>query len=136
MVTPLQMKALIFLGIVFVGYSFITERGFLGNEEIHVITVVDKNREIIYDSGWIQWFVDDNRNEYNINKKMFDMIQPGHTYRIKTGKRSILSGRWCAYYMEDLGDGDRPYIVTGKQSSFGSHWHAQFAEDLGEEDKP
>jgi hypothetical protein len=135
-VTPLQIKALFILGIVFIGYSFIIERGLFGNEEIHVVTVVDKYREIYYDTGWVQWFVDDNRNEYNVDKEMYDMIQPGHTYRIKTGKQDILNRRWYAYYAEDLGAGNRSYIVTGKQSRFGSQWHAQFTEDLKEEDKP
>jgi len=41
MVTPLQMKALFILWIVFMGYSLIAKRGLLGNEEIHVVAVVD-----------------------------------------------------------------------------------------------
>lgn len=136
MTTSITGWAFAILFIVIMGYFGITENGLFGTEEEHVITVVDKESEIIYDSGWVRWFVDDNHSEYNIDKEMFDMIQPGHTYRIMTGNRGILNRRWYAYQAEDLGDGGRSYIVTGKQSFLGSQWHAQFTEESGEGDKP
>jgi hypothetical protein len=136
MTTSLTGWAFAILFIVIVGYFGITENGLFGTEEERVITVVDKESELIYDSGWVRRFWDDEHNEYNTNYEIFNKIQPGHMYHIKTGKQNIITGHWNTYYAEDLGDGGRSYIVTGKQSFLGSQWRAQFTEDPGEGDKP
>jgi len=83
--------------------SIIAERGKFGNEEEHVVTVEWKKREFYWDSGtWNEFFADEKDNIYNTDKSIYAKIQPGHTYYIKTGKQSLLNGRWYAYYVEEL----------------------------------
>lgn len=124
------------LFIVIIGYFVSTENGLFGTEEEHVITVVEKESELLYDAGWLRNFWDEEHNEYDTDYDIYNKIQPGHMYRIKTGKQNIITGHWNTYYAEDLGDGGRSYNVTGNQSRFRSHWHAKFTEDSGGGDKP
>lgn len=117
------------LFIVIFGYFELTEHGLLGAGEEHVITVVEKESELLYDAGWFYNFWDKEHNEYSTDDcEIYNKIQLGHMYRIKTG-------RWNTYYAEDLGDGGRSHTVTGNQSRFRSHWYAQFTEDMVEGDK-
>ena len=107
MVTPLMSKAIVILGlisVVFLGtFLWITEQGMFGYEEEHVVTVEWKKHEFYWDSGcWNDFFADDKDNIYNTDWEIYTKIQPGHKYYIKTGKRSLLNGRWYAYYIEEL----------------------------------
>jgi len=108
-VTPLMGKAIIIvvmmsMALLF-GYSIIIEKGMLGNEEEHIVTIQEKYREFYFDSGcWNQWFTDIDKKIYNTDFEIYTKIQPGHTYYIKTGKRSLLNGRWYAYHIEELPD--------------------------------
>lgn len=106
MVTPLIVNAIIIIVLasmaLLMGYSAIVEHGGFGNEEEHIVTIQGKDRELYFDSGWNQWFTDINGNIYNTDLEIYTKIQPEHTYYIKTGKRSLLNGRWYAYYIEEF----------------------------------
>ena len=107
MVIPLKVKAIIVVGftsmVLLLGYDTIVEDGMFGNEEGHVVTVQWKMHEFYWDSGcWNDFFADEMDNVYNTNPDIYAKIQQGHTYYIKTGKRSIFNGRWYAYYIEEL----------------------------------
>lgn len=102
MTIPLKAKVITFLWLVLLIYLLIIEQGMFGTEEEHVVTVQEKKDELIYDSGWIYLFTDEKNNKYSTKPEIYDEIQLGHTYYIKTGKRSPINGRWYAYYAKEL----------------------------------
>ncbi len=106
-VVPLKAKAIVIVSLIsmvlLLGYAIIVEDGMFGNEEEHVVTVQWKMHEFYWDSGcWNDFFADEMDNVYNTNPDIYAKIQQGHTYYIKTGKRSLLNGRWYAYHIEEL----------------------------------
>ena len=101
----INAKVIIVLISIFSIWAFLLsiDQGIFGNEEEHIITIEGKDREFYFDSGcWNQWFTDIDGNIYNTDLEIYTKIQPGHKYYIKTGKRSLLNGRWYAYYIEEL----------------------------------
>ena len=127
MTTSLTDWVFAILIIVIIGF-LLTENGLFDTGEERVITVVEKESELLYDAGWFYNFWDEEHNEYSTDYEIYNKIQLGHMYRIKTGYSNT-------YYAEDLGDRGRSYTVTGNQSRFRSHWYAQYTEDTGEGDK-
>jgi hypothetical protein len=105
-VTPLMAKAIVIVGIIsivlLISYDIILEEGMFGIEEEHIVTIQGKDREFYFDSGcWNQWFTDIDGNIYNTDLEIYNKIQPGLTYYIKTGKQSLLNGRRHAHYVEE-----------------------------------
>lgn len=102
MTIPLKVKVITFFGLIFLIYLLIIQLGMFGTEEEHVVTVQEKEDELIYDSGMRYLFTDEKNNKYSTKPEIYDEIRLGHTYYIKTGKRSPINGFWYAYYAKEL----------------------------------
>jgi hypothetical protein len=92
------------IGLIIIFYMvfiWINDHGMLGSEE-HVVTVQEKKDIISYDADRFYYFTDETGNRFDTDSEIHAKILPGHTYLIKTGKRFPFSGRWYAFYIEEL----------------------------------